>query len=493
MSDLDEKNKALARANANIANLYLDLEEQNKSLVESQHKILALNDELIKKNDALSKANANISNLYVDLENSQNELKIKNDDLTLTLKEMSHINEVTRAVNATFDINTIMSSVLDAVKQAFEFEGAIIQLLDESRKKLSTFRFFLKKSNRIKKLVIDTERDKSKFSDAINLKKYTTIYLTKNEDNSPKDIEICKKLQCNLISIFPLQVIDITIGCISFFSTQKENINFNSKTVFYLNNIFLNIGTSINNSIIYNDLKGAKIKLAESKKIARMNVIFEKFVPKQFLRRISSSGIDKIKFGYAVKECATILFSDIRAFTSISENLDPNVLLKFVNEYFQYMNIEIYKNGGFIDKFIGDAIMAIFEHSAEEKCSQATRAVNAGICMINALEKFNLENKIAHDYPIQIGIGIHTGEVILGTVGSEERIDTTVLGDNVNIASRLQVLTKEFSKKIIISRDVYEKIENPEKYIIESLGTNIVKGRKRSLEIFFVEPFLRDL
>lgn len=190
----------------------------------------------------------------------------------------------------------------------------------------------------------------------------------------------------------------------------------------------------------------------------RVSGIFQKFVPKQFLTRIAKEGIDRIVVGKANVETVTILFCDIRGFTSISEKLTPQGLMDFLNEYLEAMNLPIHDNHGFIDKFVGDAIMALFDRRDGDRLQQSEDAVNAAIGMLRAVQAFN-RLRVANDQPsIEIGIGIHTGVVIIGTVGSKDRMDSTVLGDSVNLASRIEGLTKHYGVSLLISANTLHQL-----------------------------------
>lgn len=179
---------------------------------------------------------------------------------------------------------------------------------------------------------------------------------------------------------------------------------------------------------------------------------FSLFVPKQFLRFLQKESIFDIKLGDAVKYKMTILSSDIRDFTTISERMDPENNFKFINSYFAVMAKAIHDSGGFIDKFIGDAIIALFPENPNN-------AIYAALKMQEGLYNFN-ENRIEKGLnPIKIGIGLHYGEVILGTVGTQGRTDTTVVGDSIFVANFVESLTKNLKQPILLSEQLYTKLQ----------------------------------
>jgi adenylate cyclase len=225
------------------------------------------------------------------------------------------------------------------------------------------------------------------------------------------------------------------------------------------------------------ELKTARIELAETQAVAMMTRAFEKFVPKQFLQRIAKDGLENLKPGNVQANSITTLFSDIRSFTTISEGMTPQALFAFLNEYLAQMQGPIDHFGGFIDKFIGDAIMALFD---QEGTGQAEAAVKAAIGMQRRLAEWNHERQGPPAFPIASGVGIHTGIVMLGTLGSTTRMDSTVIGDAVNLASRLEGLTKHYGVRIIVSGDSWALLD---KSVFESRELDLVSVKGRSAPV----------
>jgi len=218
-------------------------------------------------------------------------------------------------------------------------------------------------------------------------------------------------------------------------------------------------------------------------RLKSLNKTFERFVPRQFLNRIAKDGLEQIHLGNAESDIITILFSDIRSFTSLSENMAPQEILNFLNEYFQQMNRPIHDNHGFIDKFIGDAIMALFARTDNQE--DANDAVLAAVEMQENLAEYNRHRKKSGYIPISIGVGVHTGPVVIGTVGSSDRMESTVLGDSVNLASRLEGLTKRYNSQIIISSQTYRHLASSD-FLCRELDFVSVKGRDKPVVIFEV-------
>jgi len=210
--------------------------------------------------------------------------------------------------------------------------------------------------------------------------------------------------------------------------------------------------------------------------------LFAKYVSKEVLEEILLDP-KKIALGGEEKE-VTVFFSDIRGFTSFSEKLPPAELVRVLNRYFTAMTDEVLKNGGVIDKFIGDAIMAFWGAPIEDP-DQADHAVQAALGMLTRLEELNRELTATGDPIINIGIGIYTGPAIVGNVGSENRFDYTVMGDTVNVASRLEGQNKEYGTTIIVGESTKAKCRK--KFPFKLLGQVAVKGRKEPLTVHTLE------
>ena len=191
---------------------------------------------------------------------------------------------------------------------------------------------------------------------------------------------------------------------------------------------------------------------------------------------------DRLKLG-GNRSTVAVLFSDIRDFTTLSERSEAEEVVKMLNEYFSHMLGPIFEFEGMLDKFIGDAIMAVFGVPLSGT-NDAERAVQAALAMRRALKKYN-EDRAEKGLPlIQNGIGITKGEAVSGNIGSEQRMEYTVIGDTVNIASRLEGLTKNYDHKILINEGVYLEIKD--KIPCVDLGFAHVKGKEGDVHIYGV-------
>lgn len=213
--------------------------------------------------------------------------------------------------------------------------------------------------------------------------------------------------------------------------------------------------------------------------LSKVHQAFSYFVPIEFLQFLGYKSILDIRLGDQVQKHMTVLFSDIKDFSRISEAMTPKEAFDFINTFLGVVSPVIRENGGFIDKFIGDAIMALFPGSPDD-------ALNAAIRMTHVLKELNVERVEKGLEPIQVGTGLHTGDLMLGTVGEEKRMDGTVISDAVNTASRMEGLTKIFDTSVVISSKVIDELLDKDRYHFKYLGKSKVKGKQELLDVYGV-------
>ncbi len=216
-----------------------------------------------------------------------------------------------------------------------------------------------------------------------------------------------------------------------------------------------------------------------SENLSNLNASLERFVPHEFLAFLGKQSITDVQLGDQTLKDITVLFADIRSFTTLSEKMTPEQTFKFLNSYLNRIGPIIRARNGFIDKYIGDAIMALFPHSPKD-------ALDAAIEMVHRIREYNEERKSFGLEPISIGIGIHTGSSILGIIGETMRIESTVISDAVNLSSRIENLTKSFHTTILISGEVYEKVADMSKYTLRFIGNVVVKGKSKACKVYEV-------
>lgn len=230
-----------------------------------------------------------------------------------------------------------------------------------------------------------------------------------------------------------------------------------------------------NLSVNFNNM--AQIIQDYSARLESLLSAYGKFVPQDLLKLLQKESILDVKLGDQVARDMTVLFSDIRSFTTLSEVMTPAQSFAFINSYLTRVGPVIRQKGGFIDKYIGDAIMALFPGGPAD-------GIEAAIEMFRRVEEYNVGRNRAGYAPVSIGVGIHTGKLMLGTVGEEERMDGTVISDTVNLASRLEGLTKVYGARIITTSQTLDQTDR--RYSVRFIDRVQVKGKELSVDIFEV-------
>jgi len=227
-------------------------------------------------------------------------------------------------------------------------------------------------------------------------------------------------------------------------------------------------------NLIKKEKEEAQAKTLEMQKI--LTESYARFVPRDFLANLGKESILDVRLGDQIQKDMAVLFSDIRSFTTLSEKMSPAENFNFINSYLGRMSPIIQKHNGFIDKFIGDAIMALFD-------KQVLDAVAAGVEMQLYLKEYNAFRARRTYDPIQIGIGIHSGSLMLGTIGAEERLEGTVISDTVNLASRIENLTKVYGARIAVSESAIAEIKDNQ-FSFRFLDRVKVKGKQKPVSIY---------
>ncbi|BBD70615.1 adenylate/guanylate cyclase [Nostoc commune NIES-4072] len=206
---------------------------------------------------------------------------------------------------------------------------------------------------------------------------------------------------------------------------------------------------------------------------------FARFFPPEYLKFLNKHGVTDIELGDHVSKEMAVMFSDIRSFTTLSEKMTPKENFDFVNAYLRQVSPEIRAHDGFVVKFLGDGMMAVFPNGVDD-------AVAAGVDKFKRVQKYNRKLESQGYLPIDVGMGIHFGHMMVGMVGEHNRIQGDAFSDNVNLTARLEGLTKFYGVSLLISEEVLERLSNPEQYKIRFLDRAIVKGRTEPIAVYEV-------
>ena len=232
-----------------------------------------------------------------------------------------------------------------------------------------------------------------------------------------------------------------------------------------------------------NELLEERVK-KRTAQLQELNIAYQRFVPREFLNLLAKESILDVILGDQTAQQMTVLFSDIRGWTTLSEGMTAQESFNFINAFLNRVSPVINAHRGFIDNFQGDGMMALFPESADD-------AVQAAIAMHAAVSEYNKDRKKKGYQPIGIGVGLHIGDLMLGIIGHKERMQGTVVADAVNLASRLEGLTRIYGSSISISEPTLSQLKDPDKYKHRFVDKVQVKGKKDPVsvhEVFDSDP-----
>ena len=232
-----------------------------------------------------------------------------------------------------------------------------------------------------------------------------------------------------------------------------------------------------------NDYLEERVK-ERTAQLVELNTAYERFVPREFLSLLKKESILEVKLGDQIAQQMTVMFSDIRGWTTISENMSAQQSFNFINSFLSRISPVITAHRGFIDNYQGDGLMALFPESADD-------GVRAAVAMHAAVAAYNDDRREKGFQPIGIGVGLHIGDLMLGVIGNEGRMQGTVVADAVNLASRLEGLTRVYGSSISISEPTLAQLKDPDRYKHRFVDKVQVKGKKDPVsvhEVFDGDP-----
>jgi adenylate cyclase len=254
----------------------------------------------------------------------------------------------------------------------------------------------------------------------------------------------------------------------------KDNEQFSAGHLKLLVTLALQSSSAIDNALLYE--KNIREVREREEAILRIHEVTKKFVPNEFIRSLGKESLTDVMLGDQVEKIVTVLFTDIRDFTSLSEKMTPEENFHFVSSFNARLGPIIRSNHGFINQYLGDSIMAIFPEKPLD-------ALRAGISMQQAVNGLNIERHKAGLPPIRAGIGMHTGPLIMGITGDEFRLDAATISDTVNTAARIESLTKYYRSSLLLSSATLRLIPDADKYLVRQLGKVQFKGKFKILSI----------
>ncbi|TGL77424.1 adenylate/guanylate cyclase domain-containing protein [Leptospira yasudae] len=396
-----------------------------------------------------------------------------NQKLNRKTREVEIIQSISSEILNTLDLDLIFERIMKVMDEVFGFKHAMILMVEENSEilKVVASRGYeeggIGATVEFGKGVIGVVAKKRKIMRMVGISTQMRYagQVGQSLGMEEKKIELPGLKDAKSQIAIPLLVKEKLLGV---FAVESEEINaFKLLDEMILSIVGNQIAVAIENAAAYHTQQ----QLSEA---------YSRFVPKELLSLLSKRSILETQLADQTEGLMTVMFSDIRGFTTLSETMTPNENFRFINDYLGMIAPVIKEHHGFIDKFIGDAIMAIFPSRAED-------AVEASLAMMRALQRFNDLRKGKNQNPIDIGIGIHTGHLMLGIIGHENRMEGTVIGDSVNLASRVEGLTKEFKCSIIASEVTIASLKDKERFQHKFLDEVKVKGKSQAVKVYKIE------
>ena len=256
---------------------------------------------------------------------------------------------------------------------------------------------------------------------------------------------------------------------------RTESVQYSAADLKFLITLALQSSSAIESAILYE--KNIREAKEREEAMRRIYEVTNKFVPHEFIRSLGRDVITDVQLGDQVEKIVTVLFSDIRDYTTLAEKMTPEENFSFVCSFNERIGPIIREHHGFINQYLGDAIMAIFP-------GRASDALSAAVHMQEAVRELNTNRVLNNKVPIKIGVGLHTGPLIMGITGDQDRLDATTIADTVNTASRLEGLTKYHKVNILLSEASVNNLADREDFHLRHLGPVQLKGKLDPIHIY---------
>lgn len=464
----DNENFNLVNSLITQLNAQVSIEDNNGKIILSNSEEASFQTPILFENEAMGvvKGNENspfIAETLTHLLRKESERKKLGTEVLNLYQEINLIFNFSDKLAQTIGATAISGITLDEASHVIKSESGVVVLWDEEKKQLevtaSTDELFF---------------DEGKINDELPL--LLDIILS-GQSEILSDISVLQKAgivlpEIKSIIYSALKVKHRIMGAVIL--AGKEPDKYTAASLKLLTTLALQASSAIESSLLYEK----NIREAQEKEAA-MRRIFDatgKFVPYQFLKSLGHELITEVKLGDQVEKIVTVLFTDIRNYTSLSELMTPEETFGFICLFNSRMGPIIRKHNGFINQYLGDSIMAIFPENASD-------ALAAAIDIQKELQNFNKIRQEKNKPTIQIGVGMHTGPLIMGITGDHDRMDACTISDTVNTASRVESLTKHFKASILLSDASLKQIENRDDFHLRDLGFVQLKGKLSTINV----------
>lgn len=395
-------------------------------------------------------------------------------------QEEQAINLITSNLIKSGSENEILTSVCDSLKEILHYDRVVIYLSDSEAKFLEYATGLLNEDDGFAKLIKNTkfelsieDADPRKISNIFKLQKGLVVQdLGDHSQNfSDEGRLLLSYSKSKSFIVVPIYSENRSIGVL-FVDRIDSSRMLNNDDLNVLQTIACQLAVTID-----------KIRSKESLFMSYAETIalansYSRFVPWESLKMLNYNSIHDVKLGDGIEKNMSILFSDIRGFSTLSESMKPNEVLKFLNAYFGRLSPIIKRYNGTIDKFLGDGVMARF--------ASAQDSLNAAIEIQRELHNYNIERESENRMPIAAGIGISTGQVVTGPLGFDGRMEITVISDNVNKASRIEGLCGKYGAQIIICSETEKGVKLPVDCTQSIIKDVTVKGREELFDVYVI-------
>jgi class 3 adenylate cyclase len=417
-----------------LGNLYASEKDQGKLVVELIHVLL-------RKEFEKKKVGSEVLGLY---------------------KEINLIYDFSEQISEKIDIKSIGESALKEATQIIKASHGLAIIYYKEKDEVNEIASFGENPDKIENIESYTQLLKE-----LVLRGTSEIFSSHSIENNPATNHL------KSLMIAPLKVKDRQLGLLMI--GHEEHKEFTAAELKLLTTIAVQSASAIDSALLYE--KGLNEAKKREEEIRRINEVSLKFVPFEFLKSLNKSSLQEVNLGDQVEREVTVLFADIRDFTTISEKLEPNENFLFIHEFNQLMGPIIRKHQGFIMQYLGDGFMAIFPGGSQD-------AIDSSVSMNKALLNLNKKHK-GQDLPlIRMGIGMQKGKLIMGITGDVERMEAVIISDTVNTASRIEGLSKHFGTNILITGECYHELTDADSLHFRYLGKVKVKGKQIPLDLY---------
>ena len=404
-----------------------------------------------------------IAELLQQLVDKENEKKNLGKEVLNLYQEINVIFNFTETLTQTIDPDVIAQHTLEQAIHSVASNSGILILWDEEKKQLeipASFGEALFNREKVQK----------------NISLLLKIGLS-GQSEIINDISILKKAgiiheEAQSIIYAAMKVKHRIMGAIILAGKQTDQ--FSAGHLKLLVTLALQSSAAIESAMLYE--KNIREAKEREEAMLRIHEVTKKFVPNEFIRSLGKNELTDVRLGDQAEKIVTVLFTDIRDFTTLSEKMSPEENFRFVSSFNAKLGPIIRSHHGFINQYLGDSIMAIFPNDAAD-------ALHAAIEMQQAVWKLNKERIKENKLPIRAGIGMHTGPLIMGITGDEQRLDAATISDTVNTAARIESLTKYYKAPLLLSSETLAAINRQFTFHIRNLGNVRLKGKHKLLTI----------